>query len=147
MGLFAAPLMLRWMQRRSLRAAVRTGFLWSGAAFVLASLCSPLPWISIALLLIGAYFLVLLDICGGLPFLMSVKPSERSEMSAVYSTFRDVANILTPGIVWLVLQVGPLAAVFATGGIGLLGAWLIAGRLHPLIGVPAGERARLRSGA
>jgi hypothetical protein len=147
MGLFAAPLMLRWMQQRSLRSAVRTGFLWSGCAFVLASLCSPLPWISIALLLIGAYFLVLLDICGGLPFLMSVKPSERSEMSAVYSTFRDVANILTPGIVWLVLQVGPLAAVFATGGIGLLCAWLIAGRLHPLIGVPAGERARLRSGA
>ena len=114
---------------------------------MLASLCSALPWISIALLLYGAYFLVLLDICGGLPFLMSVKPSERSEMSAVYSTFRDVANILTPGIVWLVLQVGPLAAVFATGGIGLLCAWLIAGRLHPLIGVPAGERARLRSGA
>jgi hypothetical protein len=68
-------------------------------------------------------------------------------MSAVYSTFRDVANILTPGIVWLVLQVGPLAAVFATGGIGLLGAWLIAGRLHPLLGVSASERARLRSGA
>nr|MBP6815631.1 hypothetical protein [Burkholderiaceae bacterium] len=103
------------------------------------------PWASIALLLLGAYFLVLLDICGGLPFLMSVKPSERNEMSAVYSTFRDVANIITPGIVWLVLQVGPLAAVFAAGGIGLLAAWLVAGRMHPQLGVPAGERLRQRS--
>ena len=145
MGLFAAPLMLRWMQGRNLRTAVRTGFLWSGGTFVLASLSTPMPWISIALLLIGAYFLVLLDICGGLPFLMSVKPSERSEMSAVYSTFRDVANILTPGVVWLVLQVGPLAAVFAAGGAGLLIAWMIAGRLHPMLGVSAAERARMRS--
>ena len=145
MGLFFAPLMLRWMQTRSLRAAVRTGFVCSGGCFVAASLLSAWPWASIALLLLGAYFLVLLDICGGLPFLMSVKPSERNEMSAVYSTFRDVANIITPGIVWLVLQVGPLAAVFAAGGIGLLAAWLVAGRMHPQLGVPAGERLRQRS--
>jgi hypothetical protein len=87
--------MLRWMQTRSLRTAVRTGFLCSGGCFVAAAALSAWPWASIALLLLGAYFLVLLDICGGLPFLMSVKPSERNEMSAVYSTFRDVANIIT----------------------------------------------------
>ena len=144
MGLFAAPLMLRWMQGRTLRSAVRTGFLWSGCAFILASIAAPWPWVSIALLLGGAYFLVLLDICGGLPFLMSVKPSERNEMSAVYSTFRDTSNIVTPGIVWLVLQLGPLSAVFAAGGLGLLIAWLIAGRMHPQLGVPAAQR--LRSG-
>ena len=147
MGLFFAPLMLRWMRTRSLRAAVRTGFVCSGGCFVAASLLSAWPWASIALLLVGAYFMVLLDICGGLPFLMSVKPSERNEMSAVYSTFRDVANILTPGIVWLVLQVAPLPAVFAAGGAGLLAAWLVAGRMHPQLGVPAGERLRNRPGS
>jgi len=142
MGLFAAPLMLRWMRGRTLRAAVRTGFLGSACAFIAASILSPWPWVSIVLLLIGAYYLVLLDICGGLPFLMSVKPSERNEMSAVYSTFRDTSNILTPGIVWLVLQVGPLAAVFFAGGIGLLIAWAIAGRIHPQLGVPGHLRER-----
>ena len=141
-GLFFAPLMLRWMQRRSLRTAVRTGFVFSGGCFIAASLLSTWPWASIVLLVVGAYFLVLLDLCGGLPFLMAVKPSERSEMSAVYSTFRDVANILTPGAVWLVLQAGPLAAVFAVGGAGLLAAWLVAGRLHPQLGVPPGQRPR-----
>jgi MFS transporter, ACDE family, multidrug resistance protein len=28
---------------------------------------------------------------------MAVKPSERTEMAAVYSSFRDVSGILTPG--------------------------------------------------
>ncbi len=147
MGLFFAPLMLRWMQRRSLREAVRTGFLCSGGCFVLASLCSPWPWVSLALLLVGGYFLVLLDICGGLPFLMSVKPSERPEMSAVYSTFRDVANIVTPGIVWLVLQFGPLAAVFGAGGVALLAAWWVAGLMHRQLGVPGAQRVRVRPDA
>ncbi len=142
MGLFFAPLMLRWMRKRSLRGAVRIGFFWSGACFVLAALFSPWPWVSIALLLAGAYFLVLLDIFGGLPFLMSVKPSERNEMSAVYSTFRDVANIITPGVVWLVLQVGSLSSVFAVGGVGLLVAWWVAGLMHSELGVPPGERRR-----
>ena len=142
-GLFLAPLMLRGIQRYSLRAAVRTGFLMSGSCFLLAGMVSGWPWLSIALLLLGAYFLILLDVCGGLPFLMSVKPSERTEMSAVYSTFRDVANILTPGIVWLVLQLAPLSIVFAAAGLGLLAAWMIAGSLHPQLGVPSAERTRV----
>ena len=145
MGLFMAPLMLRWMQRRSVRAAVRTGFLFSGACFVLAALVSTMPWATIAVLVVASYFLVLLDVCAGLPFLMAVKPSQRTEMSAVYSSFRDVSGILTPGIAWLVLQFFPLAAVFAAGGVTLLIAWAIAGRLHPALGVPGADRTRSRT--
>jgi len=86
--------------------------------------------------------LVLLDTCAGLPFLMSVKPSERTEMSAVYSSFRDVSGILSPGIAWLVLQFFPLVGVFALAGLALLGGWLLAGRLHPQLGVPGAHRVR-----
>ena len=105
---------------------------------------SPLPWATVALLMLGAYFLVLLDICGGLPFLMSVKPSQRTEMSAVYSSFRDVSGILSPGLAWLVLQFSPVAGIFAAGGLAMLVAWLVAGRLHPELGVPGRERLRGR---
>ena len=98
----------------------------------------------VALLMLGAYFLVLLDICGGLPFLMSVKPSQRTEMSAVYSSFRDVSGILSPGLAWLVLQFSPVAGIFAAGGLAMLAAWLVAGRLHPELGVPGRERLRGR---
>lgn len=143
LGLFIAPLMLRWMQARSVRQAVRTGFLCCALCFALGTLVSPWPWATVAVLMLGALFLVLLDICGGLPFLMSVKPSERTEMSAVYSSFRDVSGILTPGVAWLVLQVAPLPWVFAAFGVGMLAAWAIAGRLHPRLGQPRGAAAEI----
>ena len=132
--LFLTPFMLRWMQRRSVRAAVRTGFLLSGALFAFAGIGSDAPWLAVALLMAGSVLLILLDVCAGLPFLMAVKPAERTEMSAVYSSFRDVSGILTPGAAWLVLLFLPLSAVFALVGSGLLVAWGIAGRLHPRLG-------------
>jgi hypothetical protein len=94
----------------------------------------------------GTVFLVLLDTSAGLPFLMSVKPSERTEMSAVYSSFRDVSGIISPGIAWLVLQFFPIVGVFALGGVALLGAWWVAGQIHPELGIPALLRSRRRRG-
>lgn len=132
--LFLTPFMLRWMQRRSVRQAVRTGFLLSGALFVFAGIGSNSPWLAVALLMAGSVLLILLDVCAGLPFLMAVRPAERTEMSAVYSSFRDVSGILTPGAAWVLLLFLPLSAVFALVGSGLLVAWGIAGRLHPRLG-------------
>jgi hypothetical protein len=82
----------------------------------------------------------MLDVVGGLPFLMSVKPSERTEMSAVYSSFRDVSGIVTPGAAWLVLFLLPLPGIFAASAAGLFASWLIAGRLHPRLGVARPSR-------
>ena len=140
--LFLAPLMLGWVQRHSVRHAVRVGFLLGGLAFVGATLAADAPWLTVALLMTGSAFLVLLDICGGLPFLMAVKPSERTEMSAVYASYRDVSGILTPAAAWLVLLAAPLSWTFAAAGVGLLTAWSIAGRLHPRLGAKRAIRDR-----
>ena len=145
MGLFLAPLMLLWMQRRSVRTAIRVGCLGASACYLAAAALSHWPWATVGCLLAGTLFLVLLDTCAGLPFLMSVKPSERTEMSAVYSSFRDVSGIISPAIAWLVLQFSPVVGVFGVGALILLGAWQLAGRLHPKLGVPGS--ARVRQGA
>lgn len=137
--LFLTPLMLRFVQASSIRTAVRFGFFASGGLFVMAGIGQWLPWGAVGALMAASLCLILLDVCGGLPFLMAVKPSERTEMSAVYSSFRDVSGILTPGVAWLVLLIAPLPGVFMACGAGLWLAWGIAGRLHPRLG-----RARLR---
>ncbi|MCL4676553.1 MAG: MFS transporter, partial [Pararhodobacter sp.] len=118
--LFTTPLMLRWVQRQSVRAAVRTGFLFAALGFLLAA-ASPVPLVTAAVLFGASAFLILLDVSAGLPFLMAVKPSERTEMAAVYSSFRDVSGIMTPGIGAIVLLVAPIQGVFAVVGVGLFG--------------------------
>ena len=142
--LFVAPLILRWVQARSLRAAVRTGFAACGVCFVVAGAVAGWPIASVAALVLGSVWLIVLDICAGLPFLMAVKPSERTEMSAIYSSYRDVSGILTPGVASLVLLATPVAGVFAAGGVALFGAWAVAARLHPRLGRP---RVPLQPGA
>lgn len=132
--LFATPLMLTWMRRRSVRRAVRTGFAGATILFATAAAVAGLPWLTLGLLVSGSVFLILLDIAGGLPFLMAVRPGERTEMSAVYSTFRDVSGIVTPGVARLVLFVAPLPAVFGAAAVGLAVCYLIAGKLHPRLG-------------
>lgn len=133
--LFLTPFMLRWMRARSVRQAVRTGFFGSAAAFALAAALGGQPMAAMALLVAGSFFLILLDMSSGLPFLMAVKPSERTEMSAVYATYRDVSGVVTPGAARLVLAVAPLPMVFAATALGLTAALAISSRLHPRLGL------------
>ena len=133
-GLFLSPLMLRWMQTRSVRSSVRTGFLAASLMFLAAGSVGTIPWLAIACLFVGSFFLILLDICAGLPFLMAVKPSERTEMSAIYSSFRDVSGILTPGAAWLILLAFPIGGIFTAAGCACLAAWRISETLHPRLG-------------
>lgn len=132
--LFLTPFMLHWMRKNSVRKSVRVGFFASGALFILAGFFSAAPWLTVVCLMAGTFFLIFLDVCGGLPFLMAVKPSERTEMSAIYSSFRDVSGIVTPGAAWLVLIFAPLSGVFTLAGVGLFAAWAVASRLHPRLG-------------
>ena len=55
-------------------------------------------------------------------------------MAAVYSSFRDVSGIVTPGVAWAILLVAPVAGVFVAcaAGLGIMAA--VARRLHPRLG-------------
>ncbi len=133
-SLFLTPFMLRWVQSRSIRAGVRTGFMACALLFTFAGIGDAAPWPAVAALFVGSLFLILLDVCAGLPFLMAVKPSERTEMSAVYSSYRDVSGIATPGIAWMILLVAPVSGVFAAAGMACLLAWAVSSRLNPRLG-------------
>lgn len=132
--LFTTPLMLRWMHRNSVRRAIVTGFLGNAVFFASATMLVDVPWTALLALFLGSIFMVLLDVCASLPFLMSVKPSERTEMSAVFTTYRDASGVIAPAIAWLTLAVAPFAAIFASTGLCLAACGLLGMRLHPRLG-------------
>ena len=143
--LFAAPVVSKWARRASVRRTVRVAFAGGAVLFTLAALISPVPWASVIAIMCASGFLITLDVVGGLPFMMAVKPSQRTEMAAVYASFRDVSGIVTPGVAYMVLLVAPLPGIFAAAGAGFAVMYLIAGRLHPRLGVQrpsAGRRVR-----
>ncbi len=141
--LFLSPLILRMARRASVRVAVRAAFGACTFAFLAAALLSPMPWLTVVSCMVASVLLVTLDVVGGLPFLMAVKPSERTEMSAVYSSFRDVSGILTPGAAWMVLLVAPLPGIFVAASAAMAACWVVAGRLHPRLGVMRPSRGRV----
>ena len=139
--LFATPFMLRWLRRHSVRQAVMIGFALGAANWIGTAALVPTSTLTAALALEAAAFcMIFLDVVGGLPFLMAVKPSERTEMSAVYSTFRDVSNVVTPAIRSLVLLAAPLGGVFLLMGGLFASASLLASTLPARLG-----KARLQS--
>ncbi len=136
LSLFVAPAMLVVVRKLGVRLSVSGAFFIGGALFVAGWLFSDLPWVVVVLLYGGSIMLIMLDVCGGLPFLMAVKPSERTEMAAVYSSYRDVSGILTPAGAAVVLAMMPLAGLFAVCGGAMLGMGLLARGLHPRLGLP-----------
>ncbi len=138
--LLASPYMAGLARRFSVRTSLRAALAYTAVLFGLAAALSPWPHLSAGCLFFAAFGLVMLDVVGGLPFMMSVKPSERAEMAAVYSSFRDVSGIATPAAAYAVLLVAPLAGVFAAAGAGFVAAFAIAGRVHPALGAPRPRR-------
>lgn len=133
--LFGAPIVFALSRKMGVRRSLRIAFASGGGLWALAAAFSGVPVMTVAAVMLASILLVVLDVIGGLPFMMAVRPSERTEMSAVYSSFRDVSGILTPGFAWLVLQVAPLPGVFAVMAVLMGACFLIAGALHPRLGV------------
>ena len=140
--LLASPFMAAWARKVSVRVSLRATLVYCATLFTLATVFASIPALSVTFLFFAAFGLVNLDVVGGLPFMMAVKPSERSEMAAVYSSFRDVSGIATPAAAWLILWVAPLSFIFVASGAAFGVAYGIAGRLHPRLGVLRPSRGR-----
>lgn len=131
--LFITPLMLKLMRGR-IRKAIMVGFGGSGLMFLLSSVDFAGTSFVIFFLVVATLFLILLDLSAGLPFLMAVRASERTEMSAVYSTFRDVSGVLTPGVASVLLIFAPLQIMFTVTALSFFGCSYLATKLHPRLG-------------
>ena len=132
--LYASPLVLYAAQKYSIRRVIQFSFFMSGALLIAAAFAAPMPMATVILFYLGTTCFSMLDVTGGVPFLSAVRPSERTEMAAVYSTFRDVSGSVAPAVAGLVLLFAPVQWVFAACGVSLWGAGALASTLHPRLG-------------
>ena len=64
----------------------------------------------------------MLDIIGNIPFMRMVTPKIRTEMTTVFSTWREFSLVLTPGISALILTMFSVSGVFSVLGFVLITA-------------------------
>lgn len=99
--------------RFGIRRIAALAFFGSAVFLVPAGLAgSASPWLFAACLLGATVFVVPLDAIGGVPFYRAVRPFERAEMTAVYRTYIDAAELLPTIVYGILLLVLPLGAVF-----------------------------------
>ncbi len=137
--LFLMPLWGWCARRYGLRRMLVAGFTGCGCLTILAGFAADAPWLAMGLLLAACFSITTLDGVASVPFMLSVKPRERSEMTAVYSTYRDAAELGPPGVFALLLMVFKLPVVFLAGGMGVLALAGLSRKLHPRLGLFRGK--------
>ncbi len=119
-AVFLVPLW-GWLARRiKVRKLLIIGYGISGLATLIIPLGTSVPWLGAALLIGAALTTSTIDGAGNVPFLRAVHPLERAEMTGVFATYRDSAQLLPPGVFALLLMVFPLPSIFLAAGIGML---------------------------
>ena len=110
-----------WVARRyGLRRLLVAGFLASGVLSIAAFALSGQPWLAVFVLVSAAFGATVLDGGGNVPFLRAVRARERAEMTGVFLTFRDSAQLAAPGLFAVLLLGFELPVVFAAAGVWML---------------------------
>jgi len=103
-----SPLISRLVRRHGTRLVTRLAQNLCAFALVMLFVTgSPQP-IGLLYWVIASFGASALDVVGNIPFMRLVKARERSEMAMIFSTWREMSNLLTPLLVTLVLLVAPI---------------------------------------
>lgn len=106
--LLCSPLVLRASRRIGVRTMIIVGFgLIIVSLLGLTALGEPRR-VGLAFWLVGAVGGGVLDVLGNIPFMRLVRPRERTAMTAVFTTWREMSFLLAPLLAAGVLLVGPL---------------------------------------
>ena len=124
-----------WVARHyGVRKLMMLGFSTSSALTFLVYLVTDLPTIASVLLVVCALGATMLDGVGNVLFFRAVRSGERAQMTAVFVTYRDTGQLMTPGLFAILLSYFALPVVFSSAALWMAGAaWLcryIPRRLH-----------------
>lgn len=130
MPLFLAAVWGMIGRKKGIRFLLTLGYGLTAVLSIGIALAQGSPVLAAAMVIIAAFAASMIDGAGNIPFLRAVHPYERSEMTSVYVTFRQTAQLITPGVFAIVLSSFALPAVFVVGGIGA-GAMAVLARYIP----------------
>ena len=105
-----------------IRQTIFYSFLLSGTCFFLVGSVSPSISLGILLLAFATLGIDMLDIIGNIPFMRMVTPKIRTEMTTVFSTWREFSLVLAPGVSAIILTVFSVSGVFSALGFVLIGS-------------------------
>jgi ACDE family multidrug resistance protein len=111
-----------WFGRKyGVRYLLRMGFLTTSALTLLIYSATSIPMLAATLMVISALGATMLDGMGNVLYYRAVRGRERSEMTAVFATYRDVSQLAAPGLFAVLLKFFALPVVFVSAS-----AWMLA---------------------
>ena len=137
--LFLAPWFAGFARRHGVRGVLRCGYLVCGLFTLAAAALFRTPELALAALAAATIGTVMLDAVGNVAFLSAVRPREREEMTTVFRTYLDAAELLPPALFALVLSFFDMQVIFYLQGLVMLGMIGLAGYLPARLG-----KARIR---
>lgn len=105
--LFLSPLYRSLADKFGSRAIIITGQLITGLSMSILFLIGEAQPIGLVFWVIAAIGAVMLDVLGNIPFMRMVKARERTEMTMVFSTWREGSELITPLVITGILMVAP----------------------------------------
>lgn len=123
--LLTTPLWGRVARRVGTRTIVCAGNAVCGLATIGAAVTQAQPALALALFVLAALGLGILDGPGNTYFLRAVRPLRRAEMTSVFSTYRDIGQAVPQLVYAILLLFFDLESVLYAAGAGTLAlAWL-----------------------
>jgi hypothetical protein len=120
--LLLAPVWGRLARRTGTRRMLLVGYAICGLCTVLvAPLASQNAHAAAGMLLAAALAMSVIDGMGNVTFLRAVRPHQRTRMTPIFTTYRDVGQIAAAGVFAVLLLFLPLPAVFVVAGSVLFG--------------------------
>ena len=110
-----------WIGRKyGVRRLLKTGFITTSMLSLLVYFNATTPVFASTLLVFCALGATMLDGMGNVLFYRAVRGRERSEMTAVFATYRDAGQLATPGLYAVLLSFFTLPVVFLSASIWMM---------------------------
>lgn len=120
-ALILAPFWQIFSRKFGLRLTFFYGYLMCGLTTIFAGLLGKVnPFLSVVLLIGGAFAISSVDSGGNAPFLRAARPHQRVKMVPIYNTYRDMAQIAPSAVFAIVLSHFDVKYVFLLTGVFLV---------------------------